>query len=88
MFIGPLAARCFAETFSTAEQRGRRDVGVLILQRSRCRSNKARRRRRLRERGGCQLPLFFGFLLWSLVYNGVLLLAMMRMFQVRWRVAE
>ena len=38
--------------------------------------------------GSGNLPLFFGYLVWSLVYNSVLLLAMMRLFQVRWRVAE
>jgi ABC-type transport system involved in multi-copper enzyme maturation permease subunit len=34
------------------------------------------------------LRIFFGYLGWSLVYNGVLILAMMRLFQVRWRVAD
>jgi ABC-type transport system involved in multi-copper enzyme maturation permease subunit len=34
------------------------------------------------------LPLFFGHVAWSLVYDGVLLLAVARLFQVRWRIAE
>jgi ABC-type transport system involved in multi-copper enzyme maturation permease subunit len=34
------------------------------------------------------LPLFFGFIGWSVLYNGALLLAMTRLFQVRWRVAD
>lgn len=34
------------------------------------------------------LLIFFGYVGWSLLYNGVLLLAMMRLFQVRWRVAD
>jgi hypothetical protein len=34
------------------------------------------------------LPLFFGFVGWSVLYNGALVLAMTRLFQVRWRVAD
>jgi ABC-type transport system involved in multi-copper enzyme maturation permease subunit len=34
------------------------------------------------------LLIFFGYVGWSLLYNGLLLLAMMRLFQVRWRVAD
>jgi ABC-type transport system involved in multi-copper enzyme maturation permease subunit len=34
------------------------------------------------------LPLFFGYIGWSVLYNGALLLAMTRLFQVRWRVAD
>jgi ABC-type transport system involved in multi-copper enzyme maturation permease subunit len=34
------------------------------------------------------LPLFFGFVGWSILYNGLLILAMIRLFQVRWRVAD
>lgn len=34
------------------------------------------------------LHVFFGFCGWSIVYNTALLLAMIRMFQVRWRVAD
>jgi len=29
-----------------------------------------------------------GYVGWSLLYNGLLLMAMMRLFQVRWRVAD
>ena len=32
--------------------------------------------------------VFFGFIGWSILYNVALLLAMMRMFEVRWRVAD
>jgi hypothetical protein len=32
--------------------------------------------------------VFFGFLLFSLVYNTALLLGMMQLFKVRWRVSE
>jgi ABC-type transport system involved in multi-copper enzyme maturation permease subunit len=34
------------------------------------------------------LPLFFGYIGWSVLYNGALVLAMTRLFQVRWRVAD
>ncbi len=34
------------------------------------------------------LRVFFGFIGWSILYNAVLILAMMRLFQVRWRVAD
>ena len=34
------------------------------------------------------LGLYFGHVGWSVLYNGLLLLAMMRLFQVRWRVAD
>jgi ABC-type transport system involved in multi-copper enzyme maturation permease subunit len=34
------------------------------------------------------LPLFFGYIGWSVLYNGMLVLAMSRLFQVRWRVAD
>jgi hypothetical protein len=34
------------------------------------------------------LSVFFGFIGWSLLYNVGLLIAMMRLFQVRWRVAD
>ena len=34
------------------------------------------------------LRIFFGYIGWSILYNGVLILVMMRLFQVRWRVAD
>jgi ABC-type transport system involved in multi-copper enzyme maturation permease subunit len=34
------------------------------------------------------LGVFFGFIAWSLLYNIALVIAMMRLFQVRWRVAD
>jgi ABC-type transport system involved in multi-copper enzyme maturation permease subunit len=34
------------------------------------------------------IGVFLGFIAWSIVYNGALVLAMMRLFQVRWRVAD
>ena len=32
--------------------------------------------------------MFFGYIGWTIVYNSVLVLVMMRLFQVRWRVAD
>jgi ABC-type transport system involved in multi-copper enzyme maturation permease subunit len=47
------------------------------------------------ERDGSQLTaasgnlgVFFGYVGWSILYNGALILAMMRLFEVRWRVAD
>ena len=34
------------------------------------------------------LRVFFGYIGWTLIYNTALILAMMRLFQVRWRVAD
>src|SRR5262249_6527173 len=34
------------------------------------------------------LSVFFGYIAWTLLYNGLLILGMMRLFQVRWRVAD
>ncbi|HEX3601103.1 MAG TPA: hypothetical protein VHU84_13215, partial [Lacipirellulaceae bacterium] len=34
------------------------------------------------------LRIFFGYIGWSIVYNTALVLMMMRLFQVRWRVAD
>jgi ABC-type transport system involved in multi-copper enzyme maturation permease subunit len=34
------------------------------------------------------LRIFFGYIGWSIVYNSVLVLLMIRLFQVRWRVAD
>jgi Na+-driven multidrug efflux pump len=34
------------------------------------------------------LRVFFGFIGWSFLYNAALVAAMMRLFQVRWRVAD
>ncbi len=38
--------------------------------------------------GRIDLRIFFGFVLYSVVYNCTLLLAMMQLFKVRWRVSE
>jgi len=34
------------------------------------------------------LGVFFGYVGWSILYNGALVLAMIRLFEVRWRVAD
>lgn len=96
MFAGPLAAGYFAETFF----QGR--VGTAAVQKLGVMSPFAATFALPLEidtadalAGAANatgsvgnLPLFFGHIAWSLVYNGVLLLAMIQLFQVRWRVAE
>jgi hypothetical protein len=96
MFVGPLAAGFFADTFfkgragaAAVEKLGVMSPFVatfaLPLEMESPDSNGSAAYVRVAD---ANLPLFFGHLLWSLVYNGVLLLAMTRLFQVRWRVAE
>ena len=50
--------------------------------------NSSTRTANLQSVANPNLLIFFGYVGWSLLYNGVLLLAMMRLFQVRWRVAD
>jgi ABC-type transport system involved in multi-copper enzyme maturation permease subunit len=96
MFVGPLAARFFAETFfqGRVETAAVEKLGVMspfaatFALPLEIESSGSGGGPTSASVATPNLPLFFGFLLWSLVYNGVLLLAMMRMFQVRWRVAE
>jgi hypothetical protein len=96
MFVGPLAARYFAETFfhGRAGAVAVEKLGVmspfaatfaLPLEMESADSSGSAANVSV---ANANLPLFFGHLVWSIVYNGVLLLAMIRMFQVRWRVAE
>jgi ABC-type transport system involved in multi-copper enzyme maturation permease subunit len=96
MFVGPLAARFFADTFfqGRAGAAAVEKLGVmspfaatfaLPLEMEGGDSNGSAAYVRVAD---ANLPLFFGHLLWSLTYNGVLLLAMTHLFQVRWRVAE
>jgi hypothetical protein len=96
MFVGPLAARYFAETFFHG--RGSASVvekfGVLspfaatFALPLEMESTDAGGSEAYVSVADANLPLFFGHVGWSLLYNGLLLLAMIRLFQVRWRVAE
>ena len=38
--------------------------------------------------GRIRICAFFGYIGWTIVYNSVLVLVMIRSFQVRWRVAD
>jgi ABC-type transport system involved in multi-copper enzyme maturation permease subunit len=96
MFVGPLAAAYFAQTFF----HGR--IGAAAVEQLLVTSPFAATFALPLEvetadaiagttnavPSNSNLPVFFGHLVWALVYNGVLLLAMMQLFQVRWRVAE
>jgi hypothetical protein len=96
MFVGPLAARFFAESFFQGQDSAAvvEEFGVmspfvatfsLPLEMT---SSDDRGMSSVVSAADANLPLFFGHIAWSVVYNGVLLLAMIRLFQVRWRVAE
>ena len=92
MFIGPLAAGFFARTYFSGTNKAAavEKFGVLSpfaatfalpLE--------------MDDEDGQSLTvaspswlLFLGYVGWSLLYNGLLLMAMMRLFQVRWRVAD
>jgi ABC-type transport system involved in multi-copper enzyme maturation permease subunit len=91
MFLGPTAVTYFAETFfgGTTGASVADSLGVvspfaatfaLPLNIERDGANVAA--------ANSNLGLFFGFIGWSILYNGGLLLAMMRLFEVRWRVAD
>jgi ABC-type transport system involved in multi-copper enzyme maturation permease subunit len=92
MFMAPLAMAFFAETFfrgsfgeALVERLGVLSpfaaVFALPLDVSRDDVN-------IVAASAGNLPLFFGFIGWSVLYNGALVLAMTRLFQVRWRVAD
>jgi len=96
MFVGPLAARFFAETFfrGQASAESVEKLGImspfaatfsLPLEMT---SDDEGRTAAVVSSADADLALFFGHILWALAYNAFLLLAMMRLFQVRWRVAD
>ena len=96
MFIGPLAAGFFATTFFRG-QGGAAAVEKLGVMSPFAATFALPLEMESTDSSGsaatvsvahANLPLFFGYAVWSLAYNGVLLLVMMRLFQVRWRVAE
>jgi ABC-type transport system involved in multi-copper enzyme maturation permease subunit len=96
MFVGPLAAAYFAETFfqgrigaAAVEKLGVMSpfAATFALPLDIETADAVSGTANAASPAG-NLPIFFGHLVWALVYNGVLLLAMMQLFQVRWRVAE
>jgi hypothetical protein len=91
MFLGPMAITFFAETFfgGTSGASLAEAFGVLSpfaatfslpLDAATDNLNSVE--------STANAQLFFGYVGWTILYNAVLLLAMMRMFQVRWRVAD
>lgn len=95
MFMGPVAVRFFAETFykGTSQAAVVEKLGAvspfaaafslpLNIAADDARSVGAS------PVDNSDLRVFFGFVGWTILYCGVLILAMMRLFQVRWRVAD
>jgi ABC-type transport system involved in multi-copper enzyme maturation permease subunit len=95
MFVGPLAARFFADTFfqgrastATVEKLGIMSPFAATFALPLEMKSDDGKTVAIVSNADADLVLFFGYVLWALVYNGLLLLAMMRLFQVRWRVAD
>jgi hypothetical protein len=95
MFMGPVAVKFFAETFykGTSQAAVVEKVGVispfsatfalpLDIAADDVRSIGAK------PVDNSDMRVFFGFVGWSILYCTMLILAMMRLFQVRWRVAD
>jgi ABC-type transport system involved in multi-copper enzyme maturation permease subunit len=96
MFMGPVAVKFFAETFfeGRAEAAVAEKLGVvspfsaafsLPLHISDDNVPSPANSGTAADTG---LHVFFGFIAWAVVYSGLLILLMMRLFQVRWRVAD
>lgn len=91
MFLAPVAVNFFAETFfqGTAGASLVDKLGVL----SPFSAAFALPLKVSSESGSISIstpnvPIFFGYVGWSIVYNGLLLMAMIRLFEVRWRIAD
>jgi ABC-type transport system involved in multi-copper enzyme maturation permease subunit len=95
MFMGPVAVKFFAETFykGTSQAAAVEKLGAvspfaaafslpLNIADDDARSIGAS------PVDNSDLRVFFGFVGWAILYCTVLILAMMRLFQVRWRVAD
>jgi ABC-type transport system involved in multi-copper enzyme maturation permease subunit len=101
MFMAPVAVKFFAQTFfrGTSEAAIASKVGVLSpfsatfalpldvssAEGSMISSSEAAA---AAQAAAADLWIFFGYIGWTILYNGVLILIMMRLFQVRWRVAD
>ena len=95
MFMGPVAVKFFAETFYQGHdaggggREGRRDqpvFGGVFVAAEYCEDDA--RAIGATPVDNSDLRVFFGFVGWTILYCTVLILAMMRLFQVRWRVAD
>jgi ABC-type transport system involved in multi-copper enzyme maturation permease subunit len=91
MFIGPLAAGYFAESFFSGTSGAElvEMTGVLSpIAAAFALPLEVEHDGKLQSVATPSLQLFFGHLGWSLLYNSALLMAMIQLFQVRWRVAD
>ncbi len=95
MFMTPVAVKFFAETFfkGTPQAATAEKVGVISPFSATFALPLNIEANEMRAAGGgpaatSDLRVFFGFIGWSILYSAVLILAMMRLFQVRWRVAD
>jgi hypothetical protein len=94
MFMAPVGVKFFAQTFyqGSSSAEAAQKVGVLspfsavfalplnVEDETRPASNATPMT--------SDLTIFFGYIGWTIVYNSVLVLVMIRSFQVRWRVAD
>ncbi len=94
MFMAPVAVKYFAQTFyqGTSQAEVASKVGV-VSPFSAAFSLPLNVEDETRPSAtppvvNSDLRVFFGYIGWSIVYNTVLVLMMMRLFQVRWRVAD
>lgn len=92
MFMTPVAAKFFAQTFyqGTSQAAATNTLGIV----SPFSATFSLPLYVADENAGTaaaptyDLRVFFGFVGWSIMYNAFLVLMMMRLFQVRWRVAD
>jgi ABC-type transport system involved in multi-copper enzyme maturation permease subunit len=94
MFVGPLAAGFFADTFFRDSPSAALvdKLGVLSPFAATfslpLAMESTEGATEIAAGVNANLWLFGGYVVWTLLYNGLLLLAMMRLFEVRWRVAD
>jgi ABC-type transport system involved in multi-copper enzyme maturation permease subunit len=95
MFMAPVAVKFFAETFfkGTAQAAVADKLGVLSPFSAAFSLPLNIAEDDVRSIGATpvdnsDLRVFFGFVGWAILYSTALILAMMRLFQVRWRVAD
>jgi len=101
MFMAPVAVKYFAQTFfqGTSEAAIASKVGVLSpfsatfalpldVESSEGATLNSTEAAAAAKAASSDLRIFFGYVGWTILYNAVLILVMMRLFQVRWRVAD
>jgi len=101
MFMAPVAVKFFAQTFfqGTSEAAIANYVGMLSpfsatfalpldVSGSEGMTLNQADAAALAATTTANMRIFFGYIAWTIVYNTVLILLMMRLFQVRWRVAD